>query len=97
MCHRPLWQTRRVPRALWPEFQNLERAFLRRLAGMGYEQGSGYLGMRLTEDVGTCFHDVCRFDDFLSVRQDSKPTSREHAKTDQNFPGEPFCRNISLE
>ena len=94
MYHRPWWQMPRVPRVPWTEFQNLERAFLRRLAEMGHEGGSRYLGLKLTEDVGTCFHDFCRFDDFLYVRQDSKTTSREHAKTDQDFPGESFRRTL---
>ena len=58
---------------------NIERVFLRRLAVTGCEQGvpSRYLGMRLTKEGGSCFHDVCTFDDLLSARQHSKTTSRD--------------------
>ena len=62
---------------------------------MGCEKGSRYLDMRLAEDVGTCFQDLCSFDDFLYVRHDLKTPSREHGKTDQNFPREPFRRTLA--
>ena len=62
---------------------------------MGCEEGAPNLDTRLTEDVGTRFHDVCRFDNFLSVRQVSQGTSRKHVRTNQNFPGE-LCHRISV-